>query len=78
MVQTKVTPNKANLDISVMLPDSYVGKEVHILFYIDDEVKDSPVSISPKRRPSEFAGTLSKSAAAELLKDIEQSRNEWE
>lgn len=78
MIQTIVTPERANIDISVLLPDAYIGKQVHVLFYTDDEVKNTPVSVSPRKKPSDFAGTLSKETANELLKHIEQSRNEWE
>ena len=78
MIQTIVTPQRTNLDISVLLPDAYVGKQVHVLFYTDDEVKNTQASITPKKKPSDFAGTLSKETADELLKHIAQSRNEWE
>ena len=51
MVQTIVTPEKANFDMAVSLPVDYVGKEVHVLFYIDEEVKETTVSIlSTKNR----------------------------
>jgi len=32
----------------------------------------------PKRKPSDYAGTLDKETARQMLKDIEQSRNEWD
>jgi hypothetical protein len=32
----------------------------------------------PKRKPSDFIGSLSKETAKKMLLDIEQSRNEWE
>ena len=32
----------------------------------------------PKRKPSEFAGIISKEKAQELLKDIKEDRKEWE
>jgi hypothetical protein len=31
-----------------------------------------------KRKPSEFAGIISKEKARELLRDIEKERKEWE
>ncbi len=78
MIQTIVTPKKKNLDLSVLLPDAYIGKLVHVLLYADDEVKNTEVSVMPKGKPSDFAGTLSKETAEALLKHINQSRNEWE
>jgi hypothetical protein len=35
-------------------------------------------NITPKRKPSDFIGSLSKETAKKMLLDIEQSRNEWE
>ncbi len=77
MVQTTITPKKTDLDISILLPDAYVGKEVHVLIYTDDEVNNTPAAVLPKRKPSDYAGTLSKETAHRLLKEIEKSRNEW-
>ncbi len=78
MVQRIVTPKKANIDISVLLPDDYIGKEVHVLFYTDDEVNKTTASVLPKRKPSDFFGTLSTEEGEKLHKYIIQSRNEWE
>ena len=78
MVQTTVTPSKPDIDISVLLPDSYIGKEVHVVFYTDDELTENNLKIEPKKKPSEYAGTLDKATAEILLKHIEDSRNEWD
>ena len=56
MIQTIITPQKTKFDITVSLPDDYVGKEVHVLFYIDQKVK----KVLTNKRPSDFFGTLSK------------------
>lgn len=53
----------------VSLPDDYIGKEVHVLFYIDDELKRTTEAISQKKRPSDFFGTLSKSDG-EKMKEL--------
>ncbi len=78
MVQTIVTPKKTNLDISVLLPDNYVGKQVHVLFYTDEEVNNTTVSVLPKKKPSDFFGTLSEEQGEKLQEYIAQSRKEWE
>ncbi len=46
MIQTIVTPAHKQFDMSVLLPNNYVGKQVHVLFYIDDEVKNTTPIIS--------------------------------
>lgn len=79
MIQTIITPDKTTFDMPVSLPDDYVGKEVHVLFYIDDEeVKTKNVSVLPKKKPSDFFGTLSNEDGKKMHEYITQSRNEWE
>ncbi len=78
MVQTTVTPEKANFDMAVSLPVNYVGKEVHVPFYIDEEIKETTVSILPTKKPSDFFGTLSLEEGEKMQKYINQIRNEWE
>ncbi len=78
MVQTIVTPQKTNLDLSVLLPDNYVGKQVHVLFYTDDEMSNTKASVGPKKKPSDYFGTLSLEEGEKLQQYIIESRNEWE
>jgi hypothetical protein len=78
MIQTIVTPQNTDFDMSVSLPDDYVGKEVHVLFYIDEEVKETHASISSKKKPSDFFGTLSREEGEKMQAYVTQSRNEWE
>ena len=52
MVQTTVRPKNSDFDMAVSLPNNYVGKEVHVLFYIDEEVKTTQASVlSTKNLP---------------------------
>ena len=78
MIQTVVTPQKTDFDMSVSLPDDYVGKQVHVLFYIDEEVKQTTASVLPQKKPSDFFGTLSKEDGEKMQAYVVQSRNEWE
>jgi len=78
MVQTVVTPQKTNFDMSVSLPLDYVGKEVHVLFYIDEEVKNTTASVLPKKKPSDFFGILTKEEGERFQQHIQQIRGEWD
>jgi hypothetical protein len=78
MIQTTVCPNKENFDMQVSLPADYIGKEVHVLFYVDEEVKQTTASVLPGRKPSDFFGTLNTEDGEKLQAYITQSRNEWE
>lgn len=77
MVQTIVIPKNANFDMAVSLPADYIGKKVHVVFYIDEEVKNTTVSVLPaKKKPSDFFGTLSEKEGEKMQAYITQSRNE--
>ena len=78
MVQTIVTPLKTNFDMQVDLPDSYVGKKVHVFFYIDEEIHETVTTVLPKRKPSDFFGTLSHEDGEKMKAYVNQSRDEWE
>lgn len=78
MIQTVITPDKTIFDMTVSLPEAYVGKEVHVLFYLDDEVKQTTTSVLPKKKPSDFFGTLSIEEGKKMQEYVFQNRNEWE
>ena len=63
MIETVVTPQNSNFDMSVSLPDDFVGKEVHVLFYIDEEVKKTTASVLPKKNRQTFLVHLAKRTA---------------
>lgn len=77
MVQTEVTPYDTDFNMSVSLPSDYIGKKVHVLFYVDEEVKKTPSFISTKKKPSDFFGILTIQEGNKLDKHIEKIRNEW-
>ncbi len=76
MIKTQVTPQ--NADLHIALPPNYIGRKLEVILYAVDE----PVGLAnpgpQKKRPSDYAGSLSKQEAEKMLKHIEQSRNEWE
>jgi len=75
MIRTLITPEKQ--DISLHVPESYIGKQIEILMYDIDELKQET---STTKKPSDFRGTLKLSD--EQYKDfqshIKDTRNEWE
>jgi hypothetical protein len=77
MIQTTVRPKNSNFDMSVSLPTDYVGKEVHVLFYIDEEVKTTIASVLSTKKPSDFFGILNKEEGEKFELHTQQIRNEW-
>jgi hypothetical protein len=78
MIQTVITSKESNLDISVQLPDDYVGKPLHVLIYKEDEVKNATSSVTSKKKPSDFFGTLSVEEGNKFEEYVTKSRREWD
>jgi len=77
MLRTVITPDNSN--IHLLIPNNYIGRKLEVLLYAIDELKEEqPLVIAKKRKPSDYAGCISKETAEAMLKNIEQSRNEWE
>ncbi|MGZ3778082.1 MAG: hypothetical protein ACXVIY_05655 [Mucilaginibacter sp.] len=76
MIRTIITPE--NQDISIHIPENYVGKQIEVLMYDMDEVNAGETA--HKKKPSEFRGKLN--LTDEQYKDIQSHvkniRDEWE
>jgi len=76
MIRTVITPEKQ--DISIHVPESYIGKQIEVLMYDIDELKqqDAP----DQKKPSEFRGklNLTEEQYNDFQSHIKNIRNEWE
>ncbi len=77
MIQTVVTP--INNELNLILPNEYIGKNINVICYSDDEIKPNfqQNQMSNKRKASDYIDTLSKDVANEMLNHVEESRKEW-
>ena len=76
MVRTSITPEQTDIHLSV--PMNYVGRKIEVLIYPVDELTDELANEMPKKKPSDFAGTLSKEEGEKFHEYLKQARNEWE
>lgn len=76
MIRTIITPEQQ--DISIHIPEDYVGKQVEVLLYATDELKEP--KDTDKKKPSEFRGTLnlSQDQYNDFQTYLKNVRNEWE
>ena len=74
MIRTKIIPENTNLQLSI--PKDYVGKQVEILVFTTDEIKDSK---SETHNVSSLRGKLqlTEEQYQEFQHYIKDSRNEW-
>ena len=75
MIQTTIIPQKT--DVNFSFPLDYIGKKVHAIFYIDDEINQMKTDISGKK-PSDFFGIYNKDEADKFEKHTQQIRKEWD
>jgi len=75
MIRTIVTPEKQ--DISIHIPEKYIGKQIEVLLYAVDELNER--ENLKNKKPSDFRGTLK--LTDEQYDDfqihIKGIRNEW-
>ncbi|WP_082281555.1 hypothetical protein [Leptospira kirschneri] len=72
MIRTRITPK--NTDLHISIPEGYVGKNIEVLLYAVDEIKEeTKKSVTMK----DFRGILSKESAAKLQEKIQKEREEW-
>lgn len=75
MIQATIIPQKT--DVNFSFPKDYIGKKVHAIFYIEDEISQMPTTISSKK-PSDFFGIFNKEEADNFEKHTQQIRSEWD
>ena len=75
MVRTIITPEQTDIRISV--PPSYVGRKLEVMLYPVDELIDDTVKKPNAKKPSDFAGTLSKEEGERFHEYLKQARSEW-
>jgi len=73
MIRTLLTPQQQN--ISIQVPQSYVGKPIEVLLFALDEPTEE--KIKPKKSMSDFCGILSEKEYQSLKEHTEQARKEW-
>ena len=74
MIQTTIIPQKT--DVNFSFPKDYIGKKVHAIFYIDEEISTINPVVSQKK-PSDFFGILTPEEAESFEKHTQQMRKEW-
>jgi transcription antitermination factor NusA-like protein len=77
MIRTVVTPENQNL--SIHIPADYIGREVEVLLYAVDELKQ-PEKMSERKKPSDFKGLLklTDKEYEDFQNHLKNIRNEWD
>ncbi len=75
MIRTILTPD--NQDLSIHIPESYIGRKIEVLLYAVDELNND--EIPKKKKPSDFRGKLklTDEQYADLQNHLKDVRNEW-
>ncbi|BAU54610.1 hypothetical protein [Mucilaginibacter gotjawali] len=75
MIRTLITPEKQ--DVSIHIPENYVGKQIEVLLYAVDEINKE--SKPEKKKPSDFRGALNltNEQYEDFQNHLKDIRNEW-
>ena len=76
MVKTLITPSQTDVHISV--PPNYVGRKLEVLLYPVDEITGILGEEKPKKKPSDYVGTLSQEEGEKFHEYLKEVRNEWD
>jgi hypothetical protein len=75
MIRTIVTPQNNNLTVSI--PNNYIGKEIEVLLYSKEELGEEVNEKKTKKTMADFRGILSENDYLSLKTHTEKSREEW-
>ncbi len=74
MIQTTLIPEGNTVQINI--PNNYIGKKVHALVYIDEEITEA-FTTAINTKPSDFFGTLSLEESVKMHVHAIETRKEW-
>jgi len=75
MVRTLLTPLQQN--ISILVPQNYVGRQIEILLYAVDELVEEEKKAIPNNA-AKYKGIFTKEEGQKFNDYIKQARNEWD
>ncbi len=75
MVRTLVIPQEEN--ISIKVPQNYVGKQIEVLLYSVDELIEQQLHTKSKNA-ARYKGIFTKEEGENFNHHIRQARNEWD
>lgn len=78
MILQVITPQTEQFNLPVSLPKDYLGKQVHCIFYIEEEAKNVSISTISIKKPFDFLGILTANEGEKFEKHIQQIRSEWD
>ncbi|QEC74524.1 hypothetical protein [Mucilaginibacter ginsenosidivorax] len=75
MIRTILTPE--NQDLSIHIPESYIGRKIEVLLYAVDELNIDETR--KKKKSSDFRGklNLTDEQYTDLQNHLKDVRNEW-
>ncbi len=75
MIRTVIVPDKNTIQVSLTIPEDYIGKEIEILAYSKNE---GLVKKNKTQSMANFLGILSDKTAESLREQVAKTRDEWD
>ena len=66
-----------NFQVTLNLPDDFLGRELELLIFKKEDVEDDKVKASKVKLSDKFKGAFTKEDAASFNAHTKNSRSEW-
>jgi hypothetical protein len=75
MIKCTITPD--NKTVAIDVPETYIGKQIEVLLYSTDELKEQTPVLSPKKTSLRGALKLTDGQYKDVQQYLNDVRNEW-
>lgn len=78
MIRTFITPTKSNYNVTLDLPEDYLGQELELIVFKKQEGLIIEKETTPKKLSNKYRGVFTKEDAKSFNDHSQQMRKEWD
>jgi hypothetical protein len=78
MIRTFITPTKSNYNVTLDLPEDYLGQELELIVFKKQEGLVIEKETTPKKISDKYRGVFTKQDAKSFNDHSQQMRKEWD
>jgi hypothetical protein len=78
MIRTFITPTQSNCNVTLVLPEDYLGEELEVIVFKKLEGLVSEKKLNPVKLSDKYRGVFSKEDAKSFNEHTQQMRKEWD
>ena len=78
MIRTFITPTQTNYNVTLVLPEDYLGEELEVIVFKKQEGLIPEKKVNPIKLSDKYRGVFSKEDAKNFDDHTQQMRKEWD